>query len=131
MYGNLDEMCSVHMQVATQIVASLLALETLSDSEDIKLYINSPGAYFRGQCITHLLSSLHAHDACTILTGCDVNVLPSYQAGGQAYSVIAILDTIEAIKPDVVTIALGQCASTATLLLVRHSAVRMRPHFSG
>ena len=125
MSGNLEEMCSVHMQVATQIVASLLALETLSDSEDIKLYINSPGAYFRGLCVTPLLSSLHAHDVCTILTGCDVNVLPflSYQAGGQAYSVIAILDTIEAIKPDVVTIALGQCASTATLLLVRHSAV--------
>ena len=38
--------------------------------------------------------------------------------GGQPYSVISILDTIEAIKPDVCTIALGQCASTATLLLV-------------
>ena len=32
------------LQVATQIVASLLALETLSDTEDIKMYINSPGA---------------------------------------------------------------------------------------
>lgn len=31
------------LQLATQIVASLLALETLNDSEDIKLYINSPG----------------------------------------------------------------------------------------
>ena len=38
-------------------------------------------------------------------------------AGGQSYSVIALLDTIEAIKPDVCTIALGLCASTATVLL--------------
>ena len=30
---------------------------------------------------------------------------------------IALLDTIEAIKPDVTTIALGLCASTATVLL--------------
>ena len=33
------------LQVATQIVASLLALETLSETEDIKMYINSPGAH--------------------------------------------------------------------------------------
>lgn len=32
---------------------------------------------------------------------------------------MAILDTIEAVKPDVSTIAIGLCASTATLLLVR------------
>ena len=46
--------------------------------------------------------------------------LPSHcnhAAGGQSYSVIALLDTIEAIKPDVTTIALGLCASTATVLL--------------
>ena len=30
---------------------------------------------------------------------------------------IALLDTIEAIKPDVCTIAMGLCASTATVLL--------------
>ena len=35
------------LQVATQIVASLLALETLSETEDIKMYINSPGAGMR------------------------------------------------------------------------------------
>lgn len=69
----------INDELATQIVASLLALETLNDSDDIKFYINSPG--------------------------------------GQAYSIISILDTLGAIKPDVVTIALGQCASTATLLL--------------
>ena len=40
-------------------------------------------------------------------------------AGGQAYSIISILDTMEVIKPDIATIAFGQCASTATLLLVR------------
>ena len=31
------------LQVATNIVASLLAMEAMNDSEDIKLYINSPG----------------------------------------------------------------------------------------
>ena len=31
------------LQMATQIVASLLALETLDDEADIKMYINSPG----------------------------------------------------------------------------------------
>ena len=43
--------------------------------------------------------------------------LVSLAAGGQSYSVIALLDTIEAIKPDICTIALGLCASTATVLL--------------
>lgn len=33
------------LQVATNIVASLLAMEAMNDSEDIKLYINSPGTY--------------------------------------------------------------------------------------
>ena len=31
------------LQVATNIVASLLAMEAMNDAEDIKLYINSPG----------------------------------------------------------------------------------------
>ena len=39
-------------------------------------------------------------------------------AGGSPYSVIAILDTLKTIKPDVSTIAFGQSLSTATLLLV-------------
>ena len=39
-------------------------------------------------------------------------------AGGQAYSVMAILDAMDAIKPNISTIAFGLCASTATLLLV-------------
>ena len=40
-------------------------------------------------------------------------------AGGSPYAVIAILDTLKTIKPDVSTIAFGQSLSTATLLLVR------------
>jgi ATP-dependent protease ClpP protease subunit len=40
-------------------------------------------------------------------------------AGGSPYAIVAILDTIAAIKPSVSTIAFGQAASTATLLLVR------------
>ena len=39
-------------------------------------------------------------------------------AGGSPYSVIAILDTLKTIKPEVSTIAFGQSLSTATLLLV-------------
>ena len=38
------DMCKL-LQVATNIVASLLAMEAMNDSEDIKLYINSPGTY--------------------------------------------------------------------------------------
>ncbi|KAK9845878.1 hypothetical protein WJX81_004977 [Elliptochloris bilobata] len=64
---------------ATKVVASLLALETMDEGADIKLYINSQG--------------------------------------GQAYSIMAILDAIDAVKPDICTIAFGLCASTATLLL--------------
>ena len=33
----------MHMQLATQIVASLLALEAANESQDIQLYINSQG----------------------------------------------------------------------------------------
>ena len=33
----------VYMQLATQIVASLLALEASNESQDIQLYINSQG----------------------------------------------------------------------------------------
>ena len=39
-------------------------------------------------------------------------------AGGSPYAVIAILDTIAAIKPNVATVAFGLVASTATVLLV-------------
>ncbi len=38
--------------------------------------------------------------------------------GGSPYAVIAILDTIAAIKPNVATVAFGLVASTATVLLV-------------
>ena len=108
--------CGMLLQVATNIVASLLAMEAMNDSEDIKLYINSPG---------QLLFVL-SHSACTHVqqpaehhafeySGSPNSV--SLVAGGQSYSVIALLDTIEAIKPDVCTIAMGLCASTATVLL--------------
>ena len=57
--------------------------------------------------------------ACTcfelhILTHCFL----THCAGGQPYSIVSILDTMDVIKPDIATIAMGQCASTATLLLV-------------
>lgn len=40
-------------------------------------------------------------------------------AGGSAYAVIGIVDTMRYLKPDVSTICVGQTASTASLLLVR------------
>jgi ATP-dependent protease ClpP protease subunit len=46
-------------------------------------------------------------------------------AGGSPYAVIAILDTLKTIKPDVSTIAFGQSLSTATLLLVRLGSNRL------
>ena len=42
------------LQVATNIVATLLAMEAINDTEDIKLYINSPG--------TLSLASVFPHD---------------------------------------------------------------------
>ena len=45
------------------------------------------------------------------------------KAGGSPYSVIAILDTLKTVKPDVSTIAFGQSLSTATLLLVSATPV--------
>eukprot|EP00891_Asterochloris_glomerata_P003351 jgi/Astpho2/3351/gw1.00054.88.1_t len=69
----------INDEVATQVVASLLALESIDPEEDITIYINSQG--------------------------------------GSPYAVIAILDTIAAIKPNVATVAFGLVASTATVLL--------------
>ena len=43
----LTILVGVRVQVATNIVASLLAMEAMNDAEDIKLYINSPGEPLR------------------------------------------------------------------------------------
>ena len=42
-YANSRNSASVHVQLATQIVASLLALEAADEARDIQLYINSQG----------------------------------------------------------------------------------------
>lgn len=42
-YLNSRQSAFVHMQLATQIVASLLALEAADEAQDIQLYINSQG----------------------------------------------------------------------------------------
>ena len=44
-------------------------------------------------------------------------------AGGSPYYVVSILDMMAAIKPKISTTALGLTASSATLLLVRLSAL--------
>ena len=46
------------MQLATQIVASLLALEAANENQDIQLYINSQGKPRKG--FTLLYRQLHA-----------------------------------------------------------------------
>jgi ATP-dependent Clp protease protease subunit len=38
-------------------------------------------------------------------------------AGGSPYAVVGMLDTIRAIQPQVSTVAMGNCSSTATVLL--------------
>jgi len=38
-------------------------------------------------------------------------------AGGSPYAVVGVLDTIRAISPEISTIAMGTCSSTATVLL--------------
>ncbi|KAG2495198.1 hypothetical protein HYH03_006804 [Edaphochlamys debaryana] len=69
----------INDKIATQIVGALLALEQVDETEDIRLYINSPG--------------------------------------GQPYSVLGIVDAMQAIKPDVQTVALGACYSYSSLML--------------
>ena len=39
-------------------------------------------------------------------------------AGGSPYAIVGMLDTMQAIGPDIATIAMGTCSSTATILLV-------------
>lgn len=39
-------------------------------------------------------------------------------AGGSPYAIVGMLDTMQAIGPDIATIAMGTCSSTATVLLV-------------
>jgi hypothetical protein len=62
-------LCNHLVQMATQIVGSLLALEALDEEEDIRLYINSPGAARHvpfGYKLAAHGTSLHAHrDCCT------------------------------------------------------------------
>lgn len=68
------------VQLATQIVGSLLALEAMDETEPIRMYINSPG--------------------------------------GTPYSIIGVVDAMQAVKPPIQTVALGACYSYSSLLLV-------------
>lgn len=73
-----DRLCA--LQLATQIVGSLLALEAMDETEPIRMYINSPG--------------------------------------GTPYSIIGVVDAMQAVKPPIQTVALGACYSYSSLLLV-------------
>ena len=48
--------------------------------------------------------------------------------GGSPYYVVIILDMMQAIKPDISTVALGITASSATLLLVRQPCSHQQAH---
>lgn len=69
----------INDNVASLIVSQLLYLESIDDTKDIYLYINSPG--------------------------------------GVVTAGLSIYDTMNFIKPDVVTICLGQAASMGAFLL--------------
>ena len=108
---------SVYMQLATQIVASLLALEAANENQDIQLYINSQGKPVTGFVLLWRQSHafLYKQKVSTAFAG----IIQVCHAGGSPYATIAILDIMDAIKCDISTVAFGMCASTATLLLVR------------
>ncbi len=74
----------VNDQVANSIVAQMLFLEHDDPTQDVHLYINSPG--------------------------------------GVIYSGLAIYDTMQMIKPDIATYALGFCASMGAVLLAGGTA---------
>ncbi|KAJ9507057.1 hypothetical protein QJQ45_004662 [Haematococcus lacustris] len=79
-------------KVATQIVGSLMALDTMDQEEDIRMYINSTGS---------VLST----------------IFPLVPPGGQPYSIFGVLDAMKAVKPDIQTLGLGACYSYASLIL--------------
>ena len=65
--------------MADSVVAQLLFLESSDNTEDIRLYINSPG--------------------------------------GEISAMYAIYDTMNYVKPDIVTVAMGDCISAASFIL--------------
>ncbi|KAL4860216.1 ATP-dependent Clp protease proteolytic subunit [Chlorella vulgaris] len=83
--------------VACRVVASLLALDSLDDQEEIKLYIN---------CAQARLT------ACVVICNCYALALR-----GSPYAVVSILDTIRAISAPVSTVAFGIVGGTATTVL--------------
>lgn len=125
-----ERSAGVCMQLATQIVASLLALEASNENQDIQLYINSQGKPIEGFaqllqrqfCICMIQANIAEHSTAQLTDVCT--------AGGSPYATIAILDVMDAIKCDVSTVAFGMCASTATLLLVRPSIPSCLTHAS-
>lgn len=77
--------CAPHLQLATQIVGSLLALEAMDEEAEIRMYINSPG--------------------------------------GTPYSVVGVVDAMQAVKCPIQTVALGACYSYSSLILVSRPEV--------
>lgn len=47
--------------------------------------------------------------------------------GGQPYSILGVVDTMQAIKPPIKTVALGACYSYASLLVVSGAMCGRRP----
>lgn len=72
------------VQLATQVVASMLALEAIDSTSDIKLYINSPGAQHRANWSTRLLMLVPVCSKVTQRT-------PHLPSAGQYYTMWDVL----------------------------------------
>lgn len=72
------------------------------------------GGYINDKVATQIVGALLALEAMDEKE--DIRLYIN-SPGGQPYSVIGIVDTIQSIKPDVQTLALGACYSYSSLLL--------------
>ncbi len=78
-------------EAADQLMAQLLVLESLDPDREIIMYINSPGSG------------------------------PNDEYADDIYSLTAVYDTMQYIRPDIRTVCLGQAVSTAAVLLAAGS----------
>ncbi len=127
------------------MVASLLALDSLDDQEEIKLYINcpqvglpplfsdaAPSCLAGGQPCCLVLRAPHCHPLRCHPTRtpsaaarcCSPACVATCALQGNPYAVTSILDTIRAIKAPVSTVGMGMVGGTAAAVLAGGAKVR-------
>lgn len=111
-----------------QVVASLLALDSLDNQEEIKLYINCPQVG-RKWAARGTLGRRWQHWACLPAGACvpaslKCRLLANCRLQGNPYAVTSILDTIRAIKAPVSTVGFGMVGGTAAAVLAGGTKVR-------